>query len=227
VSLVVGPAVAGAAVGRVSPAPTPASPARASGGGFRNILLRQGASAQPAPARLDPAPPRQVARAGPAAVLVAHTDVSRRGVLAQGRERLPPGATKDDDPLDPLHRHHATLAAPDSLALPSVAGPPDPLAGSHTAGATAPSARAAASLEDLVPALVRRIAWSGDRQRGSVRLELGAGELAGATLLVQAEGGRVRVHLNVPPGVDAGRWQRRISRRLASRGVATDAVEVT
>jgi hypothetical protein len=86
---------------------------------------------------------------------------------------------------------------------------------------------APASLEDLVPALVRRIAWAGDRHRGSVRLELGAGELAGATLLVHADGGRVRVQMNMPPGTDTVGWQRRISQRLVSRGIRTDSVEVT
>jgi hypothetical protein len=73
---------------------------------------------------------------------------------------------------------------------------------------------------------VRRIAWSGDRHRGTVRLELGAGELAGGTLLVHAEDGRVRVHLDVPPGVDTRQWEQRIRDRLAARGVATDIVEV-
>jgi hypothetical protein len=84
-----------------------------------------------------------------------------------------------------------------------------------------------ASLEELIPVLVRRIAWTGDRHRGSVRLELGAGELAGATLLVHADGGRVRVHIDAPPGADTLAWQHRISQRLASRGVLADSVEVT
>jgi hypothetical protein len=94
------------------------------------------------------------------------------------------------------------------------------------AGEVAPSARAAASLDDLLPSLVRRIAWSGDRRRGTLWLEIGAGELSGATLLVEAEGGRVRVRLEVPPGVNGCEWQRRIAGRLAARGVATDSVEV-
>jgi hypothetical protein len=133
----------------------------------------------------------------------------------------------DDDPLEPLHRHRAALAPPDMLLAASAVGAPSAFAATPPAQTSASTARAAASLEDLVPALVRRIAWSGDRHRGTVRLELGAGELAGATLLVQAEGGRVSVHMEVPPGVDAGRWRERIRQRLSSRGVPTDAVEVT
>ncbi|MDP8998770.1 MAG: hypothetical protein M3O46_01515 [Myxococcota bacterium] len=131
-----------------------------------------------------------------------------------------------DDALDPIHRHHAAFAPLESLSGQVVS----PAA--HSASFTLPQAdttsnvRAATSLEDLLPALVRRIAWSGDRHRGSVRLELGAGELAGATLLVHAENGQVRVHLDVPPGTDAARWHQRICDRLASRGVQA-AVEVT
>jgi hypothetical protein len=85
---------------------------------------------------------------------------------------------------------------------------------------------AAGSLEELLPALVRRVAWSGDGRRGTVRLELGAGELAGATLLVHADSGRVRVRLDVPPGVDAARWEHRIRQRLEANRIPADTVEV-
>jgi hypothetical protein len=74
---------------------------------------------------------------------------------------------------------------------------------------------------------VRRVAWSGDGKRGTARLEIGAGALEGATLLVHADGGRVRVQLDVPPGIDAGDWQRRIAARLSLRGISTESVEVT
>jgi hypothetical protein len=133
----------------------------------------------------------------------------------------------DDELLGPLHRHRAALAPPEMLITASAVGAPSALVATTPTRTAASYARASASLEDLLPALVRRIAWSGDRHRGTMRLELGAGELAGATLLVHAEGGRVRVHMEVPSGVDAGRWRERIRRRLSSRGVPTDAVEVT
>ncbi|MBV9948997.1 MAG: hypothetical protein JOZ69_19265 [Myxococcales bacterium] len=87
-------------------------------------------------------------------------------------------------------------------------------------------ARASASLEELLPALVRRIAWSGDRHRGTVRLEIGAGELEGAILVLHADGAAVRLELDVPAGVDARRWQERLQRRLSDSGVAADAVDV-
>jgi hypothetical protein len=81
------------------------------------------------------------------------------------------------------------------------------------------------SVEDLWPALVRKAAWSGDARRGSVRLELGAGALAGATVLVHSNDGRVRVHLSVPPGVDLEMWRARIAQRLAARGLEVDGVD--
>jgi hypothetical protein len=80
-------------------------------------------------------------------------------------------------------------------------------------------------MEDLLPALVRRVAWSGDGRRGTVRLELGSGALAGAELVVHADDGRVRVQLRAPAGVDLGPLRERIAIRLAARGVALDEVE--
>jgi hypothetical protein len=133
----------------------------------------------------------------------------------------------DEDLLDPLERRRAALAPPDQPPFCASVAVHEPLVTTGAQPTAESGARAAPSLEDLLPALVRRIAWSGDRHRGTVRLELGAGELAGGTLLVYADAGRVRVHLDVPPGVDTRRWQQRIRDRLASRGVVIDAVDVT
>jgi hypothetical protein len=83
-----------------------------------------------------------------------------------------------------------------------------------------------ASLEELLPALVRRIAWSGDGRRGTVRLEFGEGALAGGTLFVHAEDGRVRVELQAPPGTDTAVWKRRIASRLTKRGLTLDELVV-
>jgi hypothetical protein len=155
------------------------------------------------------------------------------------RRAISPGSAGDDaadlaatglgdDPLDPFARHRASLAPPDAifhppapalaplLETPPAAAPPE-----------APALRAATvSLEELLPALVRRVAWSGDGRSGAVRLELGSGQLAGATLLVQSDSGRVRVRLELPAGVDAAGWERRIRQRLEERRIVTDAVEV-
>jgi len=136
------------------------------------------------------------------------------------------GARHADDPLDPLHRRRATYAPPDMLSGAMFTGQA-PAALSAPSSVSESAARAAASLEDLLPVLVRRFAWSSDGRRGTARLEIGAGELAGSTLVVHADAGRVRVHLDVPPGVDARSWQARIHERLASRNIPTDLVEVT
>jgi hypothetical protein len=89
------------------------------------------------------------------------------------------------------------------------------------------AARSAASLEDLLPVFVRRVAWSSDGKRGTARLEIGSGHLAGATLLVHAEAGRVRVLLDAPPGADLQSWRERILQRLASRNIPVEGIEVS
>lgn len=127
-----------------------------------------------------------------------------------------------DDPLD---------ARRNRLAVDSHGGSTPEIAAFQPMAteAAAPSpeiVRAQASLEDLLPELVCRVQWSGDGRKGTVRMEL-AGSMAGSTLLVSSDAGRVRVHLDVAPGVDASGWQQRITERLAARNIPTDGVEVT
>jgi hypothetical protein len=143
---------------------------------------------------------------------------------APGALRVERPSSHDEDLLDPAYRRRAALMPPPALSTPTAfstaperfAGPPTP-----------ETAHAAGSLEDLMRPLVRRLAWSGDGRRATARIEIGAGELAGATLLVDVDEGRVRVHLDLPPGVVAGEWRARICRRLADRRIPTDRVEVT
>jgi hypothetical protein len=85
---------------------------------------------------------------------------------------------------------------------------------------------ARASLESLMPAMVKRIAWSGDGRKGAVRLELGAGSLAGAVLVLQADAGRVRVHMTTPPGTSNDEWRQRIEARLKASGVDVEDIHV-
>lgn len=88
------------------------------------------------------------------------------------------------------------------------------------------AAAARVSLEQVLDHLVRRIAWSGNARAGAMRIELGAGALAGATLLVQADGPDVRVRLELPPGADAASWRERLDRRLAARGLKVTELDV-
>jgi hypothetical protein len=59
-----------------------------------------------------------------------------------------------------------------------------------------------------------------------MRLEIGAGALAGGSLVVHADGGRVRVELTVPESVDREAWKTKLGDRLASRGVDVDELIV-
>jgi len=126
-----------------------------------------------------------------------------------------------DDPLD-ARRNRVAVDSPSGAAEFAALQP------MATAPVTAPAevVRAQASLEDLLPELVRRVQWSGDGRKGTVRMEL-AGSMAGSTLLVSSDAGRVRVHLDVAPGVDPSGWHKRITERLAARNIPTDGVEVT
>jgi hypothetical protein len=112
-----------------------------------------------------------------------------------------------DDPLDPMRRQTAMLAPP-PITPPSAAE-----------AAAAPRARM--SLEELMPLLVRRIAWAGDQHKASVRLELGAGAYAGATLLVHADQGRVRVEVS---GACADELRGRLEERLRRHGLDVESV---
>ncbi|MEI9951352.1 MAG: hypothetical protein WDO74_20840 [Pseudomonadota bacterium] len=73
-------------------------------------------------------------------------------------------------------------------------------------------------LQNLLTGLARRAAWGGDRRKGSARIELSEGSLAGATLVVHAEQRSVSVELELPPGMAARGWQERLAERLEARG---------
>lgn len=130
-----------------------------------------------------------------------------------GRPRPRP---PEEPPLNPTARQAAQLAPPFATSPPVEA----------VTGSGALAAHARASLEGLLPSLVRRVAWSGDGRRGTVRLELGGGELAGGTLLIHSDSGRVAVHLSVPGGANVTQWRDRIAARLAARGLDVEEVEV-
>jgi hypothetical protein len=156
------------------------------------------------------------------------------GLLAEyavDRPGLPHAARRGDVDLHaPRRKAAAEATALDSSARHAAQLAPPSLGGlalsDGRAGPVQVETRIRSSLEDLLPELVRRVAWSGDGRRGTVRLELGAGELAGATLLVHADDGRVRLQLSVPPGVSARGWGERIAERLGARGLVVDGVEV-
>ncbi|HKO50912.1 MAG TPA: hypothetical protein VJV79_24545 [Polyangiaceae bacterium] len=75
-----------------------------------------------------------------------------------------------------------------------------------------------ADLQNLLTGLARRTAWGGDRHKASARIQLSAGSLAGAILVVHTEQRSVSVELELPPGLSALDWQERIAQRLEARG---------
>ena len=126
----------------------------------------------------------------------------------------PKGERAEVDWLDPSARQAAQLA------------PPGIAPGSASAF-DAPNANEplrARSLEELLPALVRRIAWAGDRNKGTVRLELGAGAYAGTTVTVHADGGRVRVEIGGSEGPELDRLRARLDTRLRGHGLDVESV---
>jgi hypothetical protein len=132
----------------------------------------------------------------------ADADADELDAAARQLAHLAPPALGLETPIQPLTTTLPTPVAP----APSVPTGPGP----------------SLSLEELLPALVRKIAWSGDARRGTVRIELGAGALAGATLLVASDGGRVQVTLSAGSDVELEPWRDRIAARLADRGLDAD-----
>jgi hypothetical protein len=147
------------------------------------------------------------------AVVASQAFAMRRGGVDRGATWRGSRA----DPLDPATRQAAQLGPP--LLGPEMVG--------QRVSAEAPAeVRAHASLEEVLPAIVRRIAWSGDGRKGSLRLEFGAGALAGGTLVVHADEGRVRVELHAPSGTDAAVWRDRIAARLEEKRIRVDELVV-
>jgi len=60
-----------------------------------------------------------------------------------------------------------------------------------------------------------------------VRLEFGAGELQGATLLLSARGRELSVEVQLPVGVPPAVWRQRISETLARQGLDVRELEVS
>jgi len=212
-----------------SAAPTTASPSPSSGdpgarvagraadGSFRTALRAAlvPRRANGAPAAALGRPPGGAAPADPATgALGARAGHGGHAPPVHARPRALDDDGRQDAALDPATRHAAQLAPPPAPFAPPVDALP-PVA-----------TRVAAPLEAMFPALVKRIAWSGDARRGTMRLELDdAGPLAGAVILIHADGADVRVEMSSPHGVEDA-WRDRIASRLASRGLRVAGVDV-
>lgn len=136
------------------------------------------------------------------------TDPAPTEGLARQSKR---GSEVDPDSLDRSGQSYDPLAL-----LVNVVAPREPV---RSAEAPSPSPL-------WVSETIRRIAWGGDRQRGTAHVELGAGPYAGSTLQVHAEGGSLRLEVTAPTGVDAGALVEHIGARFAERGLRIESVRV-
>jgi hypothetical protein len=163
-----------------------------------------------------------------------HAAPVRASVTAPGTEAQKPGHTRvepkpdrEKDGDEPKHGAKSTHPDPldPSLRNPALVAPPvvAPVT-SPVAAEAAEAPRTRMSLEQLLPALVRRIAWSGDRNKGTVRLEIGAGAYAGTTLLVHADAGRVRVEVSGVDGHERSELCSRLDARLRRHGLDVESV---
>lgn len=121
-----------------------------------------------------------------------------------------PAVTPPAEPFDPMAR---ALALPVSRGIEPAPTP-----------AAAPSPALTLPDELALERLVRRFAWGGNGKRGSARIELGSGALAGATLVVHAEGREVSIEVEGGQGGAVEDLARRVKARLDSKGLVLGEV---
>lgn len=174
-------------------------------------LLAIACGKRPAPAR--GAEPKPAGSSAAAAQVAAPRDPAANGARIgdEPEDKKKPRADAID-PLDPSFRSAAHLAPPMSTPLAPSAATADAEVG----------ARARVSMEELLPLVVRRIAWGGDRTKAAVHVELATGAFAGTTVTVHAEGKRVRVEVGGAGDLDAIR--QRLESRLRGAGIDVESV---
>ena len=132
-----------------------------------------------------------------------------------------------DDPVERPTAGDADLLAPAGWALePMVRVLSAPSPATLAASARPEPAPCLMPLDVLLNRLVRRVAWGGDGRRSTVRLEVGAGALEGAVIVVEAVQGDVTVDVDLPPGERAEQWKQRLVRRLNASNVKVSQISV-
>jgi hypothetical protein len=180
------------------PRPAPPSPQRP----FRTLLGHHEGLPTAAPPPMPPTAPRA-------------TSAPRPGRMEIPGERRPhdhdptPEAvpSPNRDLLEPLERTLWHLRPP--ATSPPPASPP-------------PSAAALPPVDQLIDRLLRRIALGGSRHRGTAFLEIGAGNLEGASVTIHAEGSRLCIEVEAPEGEASRRWRHQLQERLRARGLEAE-----
>ncbi len=131
------------------------------------------------------------------------------------RERGARAAGEPDPPLDVPQPRSAPIDVLDPMAR-TLAQPL--VRGAEPAPAAAPPSPLSPPDELLLDRLVKRLSWGGNGRRGSARIELGAGSLAGATLLVHADGSELTLEIEGADPRAAEEFTARISQRLGDKG---------
>lgn len=160
----------------------------------------------------------QLAPASPGAALAgapaAQPELAHPGAIqrkeprepSDERDQEPEPEAVEGEPCDPAWAHRAALMAP----------PPGDVQGE--ARAHVEQVGRHASIEQLAPTLLRKMAWSGDGRRGAARLELGAGSLSGAVVTLEAEHGVVALSVEGLDPREESSLRRRLAEGLAARG---------
>lgn len=206
-------------------APTATMPSAAPGGAparkFRDVMAQRPTALPGGPAGALPVPVLPSGVPAAAHALLGppggHALDPRALERTRHADQAHAGSRPEDDALD-AHARQAAQLAPPLLDMPVLT----------TTTVVLMQAVHQASLEALLPQLVRHIAWSKDGARkGTVRMEFGAGALAGGSMVVHADNGKVAVQLDVPAGQDHAAWQTRIRAALERRGIHASDIEIS
>lgn len=143
------------------------------------------------------AAPREAGLAEPCRLPVSPASKAPREARAEPEPATP---ALPEPLLDPMAR---------ALAQPLARGPEPP----------APAPLAAAPDELLLERVVKRLSWGGSGKRGTARIELAAGSLAGATLLVHAEGREITLEADGADAQALAELAARLAKRLDEKGI--------
>lgn len=144
----------------------------------------------------------------PAAAPATSSPAGRRAPQdpRETRDELAERPARESASIEPEWAHRVALLGP----------PPGEL--QPTAQAHVEQVSRHASLEELAPTLLRKMAWSGDGRKGAARLELGEGALSGAVVMLEADHGVVALSVDGLSAAEESKLRTRLAAGLEARG---------